>query len=460
MTALQIRQGHPDFLDLPWQLPLAEWEGACKRLVQVNRGLSRHEVRFVTYANAIYALKELPPRVGQKEYDVLRGLEERGLPAVLAVGLAKARTEPEGSEESILITRYLDGSLPYRTLFMHQGLERYRERLLDAMAILLVRLHLAGCYWGDCSLSNTLFRRDAGELQAYAVDAETSELHGKLSDGQRSLDLMIMEENVTGELADLGVVVSLPKELTTFDTGANIRKRYERLWEEISRELAVAPMETYRIHERIRALNELGFSVGEVELVASGDGNQLRMRTMVTDRDYHRHTLHSLTGIVAEERQAALMLNEIKALQGAMSQELNRSVPLSVAGFKWLDDRFHPTVEKLRGLLGPSADVAELYCQVLEHKWFLSERAKQDVGLERAVEDYLTLLKTQPPPALAPVLLPEGGAGPLGGVPSPDEAPRVPAASGTPAPGQASGEPASPPSGAGGGTPPKAGGST
>jgi len=434
LMALQIRQGHPDFLDLPWQLPLGEWAPACKRLVQVNRGLSRHEVLFVAYGDAIYALKELPPRVGQREYDVLRGLEERGLPSVRAVGLARTRPHGDGQEESVLVTRYLEGSLPYRTLFMHQGLERYRERLLDAMAVLLVRLHLAGIYWGDCSLSNTLFRRDAGELQAYAVDAETSEIHARLSDGQRGLDLMIMEENVTGDLADLSIVVNLPQSLANFEIGANIRQRYEKLWGEINKELSVAPLETYRIHERIRSLNELGFSVGEVELVPSGDGNQLRMKTIVTDRDYHRHTLHSLTGIVAEERQAGLMLNEIKALQGAMSQEMNRSVPLSLAGFKWLDERFHPTVGKLRELLGPTADVAELYCQVLEHKWFLSERAKADVGLPRAVEDYLTLLKTQPPPALGVGLIPAGGAGPLGAAAEPGLEPGAPEAAGDPTP--------------------------
>jgi hypothetical protein len=110
LTAIQIRQGHPDFLDLPWSLPLAKWEGTCTRLVQVPRGLSRHEVLFVSYGKVIYALKELPPRVGEREYEVLRGLEERELPAVEAVGLVKARTSTKSQdreESSVLITRFL-----------------------------------------------------------------------------------------------------------------------------------------------------------------------------------------------------------------------------------------------------------------------------------------------------------------------------------------------------------------
>jgi hypothetical protein len=396
LAAIQIRQGlvTPDFLDLPWHLPLERWgEGPdrCLRLVQVNRGLSRHAVLFVGYGSAIYALKELPEPVGQREYDLLRVLEDRRLPAVSPVGLARTRPGDGGGERQVLVTRYLDGSLPFRALFQQQGLSRYRDRLLDAMAGLLVRLHLAGFFWGDCSLSNTLFRRDAGELQAFAVDAETSEAHERLTDGQRLLDLEVMEENVTGELADLAAMTDPSRDgaLPELETGASTRRRYERLWGEVTREVIVTPTESYRVHERIRALNDLGFSVGEIELVASDDGRQLRLRTIVTDQDYHRHALHGLTGVVAGERQAALMLNEIRALQGSMSPVLGQSPPLGVAAFRWLEERFAPTVERLRAHFGPVADLAELYCQVLEHKWFLSEQAAKDVGLEHALEAYL-----------------------------------------------------------------------
>lgn len=392
LTALQIRHGHPDFLDLPWHLPLVEWPSGTTRIVKVQRGLSRHEVMFCGYGGAVYAFKELPPGVAEREYELLRALEERQLPAVLPVGHARARTLGEGPS-SVLVTRYLDGSLPYRTLFMQPGLERYRERLLDAMASLIVRLHLAGFYWGDCSLSNTLFRRDAGALHAWLVDAETSEIRESLSDGQRRQDLYILEENVAGELADLaamGEAVSLPD---SRNTGEAIRLRYERLWSEITREEVIAPAESYRIHERIRAMNELGFTVSEVELVATGVGNQLRMRTIVTDRDYHRHMLHGLTGIVAGDRQAALMLNEIREMQATLSRELNRSVTMSVAATRWLDERFHPTLRRLAPLAAGAADVSELYCQVLEHKWYLSERAHRDVGLDHAIEDYLREFK-------------------------------------------------------------------
>jgi hypothetical protein len=257
------------------------------------------------------------------------------------------------------------------------------------MASLLVRLHLAGFYWGDCSLSNTLFRRDAGELQAYLVDAETAEVHDELSDGQREMDLGIMEENVTGELADVAAEMRLPRPLDVASTGADIRRRYERLWHEISREVTIGPGERFRIHERIRALNDLGFSVSEVELVSAGEANHLRMRAIVTDRDYHRHQLHSLTGVVATERQANLMLQEISELQATLARERPNSVPLGTAAHEWLEQRWQPVTERLRSFVSPSSDLAELYCQVLEHKWFMSERADRDVGIVPALDDYL-----------------------------------------------------------------------
>ena len=386
LLAAHTRPGHPDFLDLPWHLPLSAWPGSCPRIVQLERGLSRHEVVFVSYAPAIYALKEMPAGAAEREYDLLSELEKRGLPAVLPVGRARTRTTA-GEELSVLTTRFLDNSLPYRTLFHAPGFDAYREPLLDAVAVLLVRLHLAGFYWGDCSLSNTLFRRDAGELRAYVVDAETSACNGPLTDAQRHQDLLIMQENLAGELADLAAAGGA--EPIGIETGRQVRERYSRLWDEISREETLTADESYRIHERIRALNALGFSVGEVELVATGEGNRLRMRTIVTDRDYHRQQLHTLTGIVAGDRQAQRMLDEIQEIRATLSLDARGEIPLSVAAYQWMRERYEPVLCRLAPLVHANSDVPELYCQLLEHKWYLSEREHHDVGLERALEDYL-----------------------------------------------------------------------
>src|SRR5436190_12785434 len=184
---LVAKTGHPDFLDLPWDRPLEEWES--DRLVEVVRRIGRHVVRFVDYDGSLYALKELPERLARREYRLLGELADQSIPVVEAVGVVAARATED--EQAVLITRYLDFSLPYRTLFTGRGVPDLRNRLLDSLADLLVRLHLGGFLWGDCSLSNTLFRRDAGALSAYVVDAETGELHPTLTDGQREQELQI-----------------------------------------------------------------------------------------------------------------------------------------------------------------------------------------------------------------------------------------------------------------------------
>ena len=385
---ITLRPGHPDFLDLPWDLPLTEWYGKCNRLEEMPRGLSRHPVVFVNFDGNLYALKELTEGAAEREYDLLVRIETLRLPAVQPIG--HAHTQTSQGRGSILVTRYLDHSIPYRSLFMGSDLMRYRAHLLNSIAGLLVQLHLAGIYWGDCSLSNTLFRRDAGALQAYLVDAETAEIYSEdFSPALRHHDLQIMEENINGELADLETSHLLPESIHASDTGGYIRLRYQRLWEEITHEDIIHPSEHYRIQERIQALNNLGFSVGKVELKGTDSGDQLRLRAVVTDRNFHRDQLLSLTGVEAEEMQARKMMNEIQELKATLSQSENRSIPLSVAASRWLKQIYQPTLKRLDVIIDQKSDAAELYTQVLEHKWYMSEKAHHDVGHVTAVEDFI-----------------------------------------------------------------------
>ncbi len=383
-----LRPGSPDFQDLPWNLSLADWGGNCARLEEVTHGVSRHPVVFVNYKGVLYVLKELPYDVAEKEYNMLLNMETLDLPAVTPVGYA--RTQNVQGYTSVLITRHLEHSIPYRVLFLANSLIRYRQTLLDAIASLLVQLHLSGVYWGDCSLSNTLFRQDAGALQAYLVDAETSDFEpNTLSPTLRYQDLEIMEENVNGDLVDIRSAGAISEGVPLTDTGAYIRLRYQSLWEEITHEDIINPGEHYRIQERIRALNALGYSVGDVKLYPTESGNQLRFRVAVTDRNFHRNQLLGLTGLEAEEMQARVMMNEIHELKAMLSRTNNRSSPLSVAAYHWLNDFYYPTIQRLGPLAQSEMNPTELYCQVLEHKWYLSERAQHDVGHQAAAEDYL-----------------------------------------------------------------------
>ncbi|MBA3844797.1 MAG: DUF4032 domain-containing protein [Actinobacteria bacterium] len=378
------RTGHPDFLDLPWDIPLEEW--TTERLVRVIRGISRHVVRFVEYDGVLYALKELPERPARREWTLLRRLEDQSLPVVEPVGIVTGRG---GDLDSVLITQHLEYSLPYRVLFSGQGIPDLRTHLLNALAELLARLHLRGFFWGDCSLSNALFRRDAGALTAYLVDAETGELHGALSDGQRGYDLDIAQTNILGELLDVEAEVGLPPGLDPDETGEEIVRRYEALWSEVTHAETFRGDERYKLDERLRRLNELGFDVEEIQLDAVPGGYRLRLDPHVVEPGHHRHRLLRLTGLDAQERQARRMLNDIARFREALERELKRTVSESVVASRWREEIFEPTVNAVPESLYGRLPAAEVFHQVLEHRWFLSERAGKDIGIDEALASYV-----------------------------------------------------------------------
>jgi len=389
---LVARTGHPSFLDLPWNEPLEEWDSP--RFVNLIRGISRHVVRFVEYDGVLYALKELPERPARREWTLLRRLGGQELPVVEAVGIVTARGE---DLDAILITRHLEYSLPYRALFSGAAIPDLRTHLLNALAELLARLHIRGFFWGDCSLSNALFRRDAGALSAYLVDAETGELHGQLSDGQRAYDLDIAQTNIVGELLDVDAEVGLPADLDPDETAEEVVKRYTTLWHELTREETFGPDERFKLDERLHSLNDLGFDVEEIQLEATPDGYRLRLDPHVVEPGHHRHRLLRLTGLDAQENQARRMLNDIARFREAEERKLKRTIPESVVASRWRQEVFEPTVAAVPEELWAALPAAEVFHQVLEHRWFLSERARKDVGIDEAVRSYVeSVLPSQP----------------------------------------------------------------
>lgn len=373
-------------LDLPWELPLEDWpDGLGFRELAV--GPSRHLVRFLVVDGALLALKAEPAEVAEREYAVLGHLERVGLPAVMPVGLVLS---PDGS--AIVVTEYLRHSLQFRRLLMRfpLGPGAYRDRLLDAMAWLLVDLHRGGVYWGDCSLANTLFRRDGDRIQALLVDAETSEVHPTLSNGQREFDLEILVENVGYGLADVAVVQHRDESFEdAIDAAESVRTRYLAIWRELHDEPELPAVDRHAIRRHLRHLNDLGFAVDEIEVVPTAEGSRVRLRVTTTNRAFHAHELERLTGIHALEGQARLLLNDLREHVAWLEASSGHPVHERASAHRWRTDVLEPTLRRLRPVVGPGRDLLQAYCDVLEHKWLLSERAGHDVGLDAAVEAYI-----------------------------------------------------------------------
>ncbi|HEY8452486.1 MAG: DUF4032 domain-containing protein [Micromonosporaceae bacterium] len=372
----------PALLDLPWSTPLEQW--GPDHLVALPRGLSRHVVRFVRLHGTVYALKETGQRAAEREYALLRTLERLDFPAVRAAAIVADRTDEHGAPlDPVLVTRHLQFSLPYRALFSQTLPPDTLDRLLDALAVLLVRAHLAGFFWGDCSLSNVLFRRDAGAFAAYLVDAETSAHHPSLSDGQREEDLEIARVNIFGEALDLQAAGWLHPSLDPERVADEVVERYRRLWHELTYEQVVARDDRHHLEGRIRRLNELGFDVAEVTM-STADGGSYVIRPKVVEPGHHARRLLRLTGLVAEENQARRLLNDLDTYRAEC-----RECDEVQSAHRWLTEVFEPVVRAVPPHLRGKLEPAELFVEVMTHRWRLSERAGRDVGLAAAVESFL-----------------------------------------------------------------------
>ena len=382
---------HAGIAELPLEESLDDWA-----LPNVHRviGLHRHVVKLVELSGITYVVKELPDHLADREYRLLRMIAESGLPTAEMVAVVTDRAGGEG----LVVTRHIDYALPYRSLLMGRGLKipYLGDRLLDALVVLLARIHLGGFFWGDCSLSNTLFRRDAGALQAYIIDVETAEHHDELTPGQRELDLMIATDNVAGGLLDLQAAGRLAPGIEPIDVALAIEDRYKTLWTELTAEVTMRVGDVAPIRARFERLHELGFEVEEMEVVTSGDGSTLRYVPKVVEHGYHAERLASLTGLVAGENQARRMLHDIKVFGAELQRSSTRPVPENVAAVRWLDLRFEPIMGAIPTELFNRLEAAEIFHQLLEHRWYMAEQASDEVSLEDALADYLRLLATAP----------------------------------------------------------------
>ena len=386
-TSLQITAAAPDpaLLDLPWHVPLEAWPD--KYLAALPRGISRHVVRFVKLSGRVIAIKEIGETVAYREYELLRALQRIGVPSVEPVGVITGRSAPDGERlEAVLITKHLQFSLPYRALFSRVLQPDTTGRLIDALAVLLVRLHLVGFYWGDVSLSNTLFRRDAGAFAAFLVDAETGDLHDRLSDGQRSYDLEIARVNIIGELMDLEAGDLLEAGTDTVAVGDRLVERYGELWETLTGPESFGSADRWRVAARIEQLNDLGFDVGELDITTDVDGTTVHIQPKVVDAGHHSRRLLRLTGLDVQENQARRMLNDLDAYRAATDRQGDDE---EFVAHDWLTTVFEPAVRTvprdLRGKLEP----AQLFHEMLDHRWFLAREQNRDVPMAEAASSYV-----------------------------------------------------------------------
>ena len=375
---------------LAWNKPLEEWPE--DPALAEKRGISRHVVRLIRVTDQpdseIYAVKETVSEFANREYAALRELRRLQAPSVDPIAVVEGRKDINGEDlPCVLATRFLPYSLPYRVVLSGALSSHDIINMANALALLLVRLHLLGFWWGDCSLSNTLFRRDAEGFAAYLVDAETGEFQKTLSDGQREHDLEIAHFNVAAELEDLALSGVLYPGMDPVRASDAVMKRYRRLWAALRDPQSLDPTDRRAVERAMRQLHDLGFAVEEVSIAIDGDNKVLKFQPKLVAAGYHTNRLHDLMGLDTEELQAKRILASFDRYR---ARDKTPSTTVNEAAFKWLTEVFNPIVNSVPNEHQGRVEPAQLFHEVLEHRWYLSEAAGHDVGLDFAAKSYIS----------------------------------------------------------------------
>ena len=215
--------------------------------------------------------------------------------------------------------------------------------------------------------------------------------------------MTIATENIAGELFDLQAA-GYADDIDPVETAMALEPRYEQLWAELVSDEVVARDESYRINQRIKRLNALGFDVSELAISTEEGGRKLRFGTHVVEPGHHQRRLFELTGLRVQENQARALLADLARFRAKWIEGTGVDVPEDLAARRWLDEKFYGTLalvpEKLRAKLPD----AELFFEISEHRWFLSEAQGHDVGRGAAVQSYIDNVLQYLPDAKVEVL--------------------------------------------------------
>ena len=376
-------------IGLPWERPLEQWPE--DPVLTEKRGISRHVVRLVRADeedpnSEIYAVKETVVEFAKREYKALTDLKQLGAPSVEPVAVIEGRTDINGEELPCAIaTRFLPYSLPYRVVLSQSVSAHDINNMANALAYLLVQLHLLGFWWGDCSLSNTLFRRDAEGFAAYLVDAETGEFQSKLSDGQREHDLEIAFFNVAAELEDLQLSGVLYEGMDPIRASEAVQRRYRRLWSALKDPQKLDPNDRHAVERAMRALHDLGFAVEEVQVSLDNETHMLSFQPRLVAAGYHSAKIKSLFGMDVQELQAKRILASFDRWHARQTEKSTKEEMAK----RWIDTVFNPILDLVPAELMGRVEKAQMFHEILENRWYMTEKQGFDVGLEAAAKAYI-----------------------------------------------------------------------
>ena len=133
----------------------------------------------------------------------------------------------------------------------------------------------------------------------------------------------------------------------------------------------------------------------------------MQIRPRVVELGHHCRELQALTGMNVEDNQARRLLNDMAAFTA--HYDLG-SEDRAIVANRWLDTIFEPIMAMVPAELRGKLEPAEIFHEILVHRWYLSEQAGAEVSIFDTARDYIdNVLVSRPDEALAtPEAISEG----------------------------------------------------
>ncbi|GCE24983.1 hypothetical protein KDA_04670 [Dictyobacter alpinus] len=384
---------------LPWDFQLEEWDKQGIRLLVVRRGDSRHPVIFVERQGARYAIKETTPRMAEREIRNLHVIEQRGIPALSPIGTVmvsapaiaievpglRGMRQYISGDRGYTVTRLAPRVVPHVLLYRLPLTKRTKQRMLSAVAVLMVELHEHGVYWGDPSLANALIRIDGKQILSIMADAETVELFpGPISEGLREQDLAQFGESLAWQAEDLRQAKGLPEDVQVLDEADYdyFRQRYRTVRREHARVTGSHDLNTiYHTQRLIRAM-------GDWRSVFTEKASSAMHQITPILPGWYQERIYEMLHVTIPRAYARRFYNLIVGHQAIMNKNEQRVVSLEEAAHDWYE-RYHlPTILMLRQRLTSEQEPMQVYFAIMQHKWDMSMKVGYEVPLEEAILDW------------------------------------------------------------------------
>jgi hypothetical protein len=426
--------------ELPWGIPLDEWPEHGVTPLILRRGESRHPVLFLESGGRRFAIKETSPASAEHEINAFRELRRRECCTLEPVGYVVVHGEPvvagelaghalyESGDMGYCITRLAEHVLPQSVLYRYPFTEVNKRLLWSAVAELLLNLHEAGVYWGDPSLANVLIDLRDHRLTAVMADAETAEIvGGALSEGLREADLEAFTESLEWQAEDIRLArgLSADTSLVTESDAAYFRRCYDGLRSERIHSHAMGEQDHLQVLDLLRhmwRLDLLGYGV--LQFVRRGTSVvHSELESGLTNPEAVVHLLQTATlrpgwyvrrlqeylGVRVPRSYARRLYQHLLVHKWLLSERAGQDVGISAAAEDWLRSYHEPLLAWIAAYLA-GADTASTYgtyLAILDHTWAMSRREKREVPIEEGAMDYALASAQRPKDRYFPGIDPE-----------------------------------------------------